>query len=926
MSQRILSRTQQQTLNNTQSQLDNHYIPIGIKTNVYKFRQVSGSIYLTRFGELTNKVQADTQNQLFQLYTGKEPIVVVWDGSTNLSANSENNTIKQQCNIGKYETGYLTQPKEITLETKTKNLYGKEYAMDIIKNNITLQFNNWIPTEDDIRDYFYVILDEKAKSIKWLQIESAIQVFNESSNNFQYCEVAFTNVGDKYTQTGKSILDFIQVQPIGDGYCFPKEEHKANGDIVVSLDESKLPHNVKPANTLQLDFTSGAGLSSILCFGRRQSNLIDSNNGVYNYEIDKPQILFIYDIREPIISEFFYNQPNLNSYLMVGAQPTKEGIWKSYKDAYQGNSRIGEYNILNQKEVMTGLKHDQEKVRASNSNVNEKTNWSNKELFDVDFQNQLKFNTNPYCKSVEDFKTKLKYCDFLNINSMINFSSNVFDYDYRETKKWKLTDTLGILGNIVNIVVGGLDIGWTSSNILKDVQNDLNIIIPCITYEDGMLALDKAAPLPLDVFFDDKSQKVLPTSTNVLSSWRVRFTDQFIDESQVRDNAEIGKGGKGVWNTKYLGQTKYEDGTWINDDHTPFKFNPKSFRAYNPSNDSFNFIIDYLDFKAIASCDYRISCYDRNNDPIYYYVGETNSKARGDIRIWGNAIKFNFWDRYNTSGEINYPEKPIPPKPPVDFIGFDVPLPNQDNLLIDMDDWKQLSNYPTIKFKKEWIMNPGNCGPSHCAPDKFNLWLKVNWPAGDNYNLIGFRDGNYDIDKVSYKLDDPSVNYSLIKQIYIRFENGTEKFIDVQQKEGQNFYKKINMIEGMDKYFYTLWSEDEPEKYAAIFKIDPNRVYEENYWSKKLNYYSEELKNYVGYDLFYKFNKYDISILIDNVYQNVKIDVDISFNSINAQKVVNDGKNKLVPNNYFLWTGRIIEEKDLLPKINLKIQQIKVFY
>ena len=933
MSQRILSRTQSQTINNVQSQLDNYWIPSGEKVNVYKFRQVSGSRYLTPYGELPNNVVGETQTQLFQVFTGKEPIVVVWEGSTKLEGNS-NNTITQTCNIGEYETCYLSQPKELSLETKTKNLYGKDYATNIITYNISLQSNRWIPDENDIRDYFYLILDEKTKSHKWLQIDNVSLIYNESSNNFQYAEISFSNVADKYTETGKSILDFIQVKPIGDGYCFPKETHKADGSIVVELDEKKLPHNQKGANTLQLDFTSGAALSSFFCIGRKKSKLLD-NNGAYTYEVDKPKILLVYDFKEPNISQFFYNQPNLNSYIMTRVQPTKEGIWKSYKDAYKGNNRIGEYNILNQKEVITGLKHSPSQVRSTNINMNTNTNWSNRVTFDIDFGSVFKNNILPYSKPIETLTRSCNYADFLNINAFANFSSDVFDYDYRETKKWKLSDTVGILGGLVNLVVGGLNIGWTTSEILKDVDNSINCIVPCISYEDGMLSLDENAPLPLDVFYDDKSQKVLPTSTNVLSSWRFRLTDRFFDSENIKENKEPGQGGGGVWDTKYLGQTKYENGEWINPDHTPLRINLKTFKPANPTQFNFDFIIDYIDFKAIASCDYRLTSYDDGNNPLYYYIGETNGKARGDIRIWGNSMKLNFWDKYNTDGEINYPIKPISPTPDKDLVGIDLPILNNNELTINETKWIHLSNFPNLVFEKKKIKKGGGCGPVHCYPTYYGYEYLTNWPANNelenkNYNLIGFNKNNeYKLKTNIVNYIDKSVFFPKIGYLLISFNDKRINDIVLEIQEKNTNIIKITKTINKDLFLSELWQEEIPEnKYVA-------RYFESGYLGGEatMSYKSNATNEFLGFDVYCNLKDIVLYLELNILESKISTDIEFVFDMINLMKITNNNQNpnKVVKTNHFYsrtsfnYLDKYIKDH-LTPKIDLTIESIKIFY
>ena len=892
MSQKFL-QNQSKLLNNTLSQFDNFYQPIGSKVNVYKFRKVSGSIYLTRYGEVPINTKSGNYQQTFQVFTGKEPIVVVWENSTKLIGNGYNITKKYQ--VGDYETCYLSQPKDISNEITTKNLYGKEYTMTYLKYNISLQSTTWLPSEDEIRDYLYLIFDKKSQSYKWLEIVSITPIYNEETNKIQYCEINFESINDKYTQTGKSILDFVQMGAIGEGYSFPKETYQANGEIVVELDTNYLYD--LGCNSLQFDFTSGVALSSVLVVGRRKSTI---QNG--NIVVDKPHLLWLYDTQIPILSKFFYNQPNLNSYLGVRFQPTKEGIWKSYKDAYKGNNRIGEYNILNTKEVITGLKHDQKLVRSTNPNINTYTNWTKERNFFIDFGNVFEYDINPYVLSEKLTNKQCNYVDFLNINSMVNFASEVFDYDYKETKKWKLTDTLGILGNLVNIFVGGLDIGWTTSNILSQVPNDLNLIIPCISYEDGMLALDSTASLPLDVFYDDKSQKVLPTSTNVLTSWRFRLTDRVVDTSQIREGAELGKGGSGVWDLKYVGQKQFEDGTYINVDKTPFRLKLSTTTAAIPSNADFEFIVDYIDFKAIGSCDYRISGYDNANNSIYYSIAETNAKARGDIRIWGNAIKFNYYGDFNVEGQVNYPNYENPPKPNNDLIGFEILLNDYEKQIFALDIFKETKGSgnkitwtyiePTLWYKEDLYFeydekitggecngwgSQAHCGRPHITPVKATNWPAIITTENKQNNVMGLKENTIltlPTKTITYK--DLSIDFDMINKLIINFSNNQKLELTKQQIT----QKHIKFIKE-----YQINDSD-------------NWIYQENVFGGYYTTINGNVNQPLNGDIYGQIKKLEINVNFDNISKQISITFDIQYYQVNLSYDGNINNNYVMNKKY----------------------------
>lgn len=756
---------------------DKAYRPLGRKTNLYKFRQTSGSTTITKFGEVENNVDLEKNiQQNLKIYTGKEPITIYWENSTKLEAQNDN-TIKQTFQIGNYHTIYQKDITSINSSNDNKKIFNVDYTTEQIKYSLSFESVDWIPNENDIQDYFYLMLDKKANCNKWLQITSVTPYYNEVNNTIQYVEITFESINDKFSETGRTILDFIQNGAIGDGFAFPKEKWE-NGKINVELDDQYLPENRNGVNSIQYDFMSGAANLSFFHIGRRKS-IKNSDN---TYTIETPKLLFLYDVLQPNKSNLFYNQPNLNSYISMNAQPTIEGIWNSYKQAFQGNNLLGSYNVLNQKKVLGGLKTNDNEVRKTNPDLNSWANYDKNIKVECDFKDQFSFDTSPYHQATPYLKRNLSYSDFFNINAFATFGMDVFNYEYKETKKWKLTETLGVLGSVVNFIIGGIDIGWTTAKKFNEVFGKINCTIPCVSFESGKIAVDNNSPLSFDVFNDNQEQHILPLPINVMTSWRFRFTDKFIDSSQIKHDQPIGRGGNGIWDTKYLGQTKYEDGTWINENHTPFKLNLQTFEVYR-ENEDIEWVLDFTDFKTIGICDYRISAYDKANQIIYSSINKTNAKVRNDIRIIANQIKFNFWDKYNTSGEVSYPEKVENLPPNYSLIGEEqkVDIPLNKNLF--NNEYKTNSNFNEgafniIKYKDREIMNMKSYLEQHSSG--FEIHQKTNFNFTNLYNgmVLDQNVVDYDTHQVSFE----NINLSNAKKIFL-----DTTFGEIELNQNNNF-------------------------------------------------------------------------------------------------------------------------------------------
>lgn len=643
---------------------DNLTTKVGKPIYLYKFRKTSGNIKLTNLGERSIDYDNNIFRQSTNVYTGKEPITVVWEDSTKLSVDNQDNIIKE-CKVGTYYELYFEDTTDNNLTIDNLQILDKNYVNSYITKNLQLKSYNWEVNENDTLEYVYLILDKRNQSLQWLEITNYRNYYQEETRNFIESEITFESVNLKYSQSGKTLIDFIQLGSLGEGYAFPKEEYDNNGKATISLDQDLLLRTNDGVRQIQYDFNNGVGNSDFLFWGRVKETLIKEENGVYQINVAKPQMLFPYRANFPKSGTFFYNKPNLNSYVVLNASPTKQEVWASYKEAYKSNDRIGEYNVDKTKQVLTGFKCDLAQVRNSNKDWKTNLNWDNQRSVALNLP-KINLTPIPYVKNINQINRQATYCEFFVINSFLNWYTDVIKFDYRETTKWKLTDTLGILGSITNTLVGGLDIGWTSTNTLGPDQ-PLNFLIPCISFEDGKSALSDPAPLPSDIFIDSNIKKVLPTSTNVLTSWNLTLTDQFIDTS-ITDNLiqEEGKGLNGIWNTKYLGQTTDEQGRKLLQDGRQLELNLNTFVMYKPSTNN-GFIVDIDKHHTIGECDYKVSGYNANNETIYTLYSETNAKARNEITLWENMNKYNYYDKFNTLGQSTWPKQVIPPTPPVEF-------------------------------------------------------------------------------------------------------------------------------------------------------------------------------------------------------------------------------------------------------------------
>lgn len=643
--------------------------PIGIPVYIYKFRKVSGiTPFTTKGQEELEDVDVNEAFQFINIYNGNEPLTVVWEDSTKLEVNS-NDQIVKHLKVGTYYKAYL-QRNNVDNEIQNDNvtIFNIEYKTEFARKSLVMECYDWEPNMQDQMMFFYIIIDPRVELPQILELKSYVNEYNHMTEKFIYSTLNFENVNFKYAATGRNILETIQFKSIGEDYAYPKEVHNTNGEVDVILDENKIYKN-QGINNIQFDFINNVALSDIEIIGRSKNIINKIDDKTYKMQVFKPSRLLLYQTLTPKPNLFTFNTANGNNVFSNLMQFDKAGTWNSYKDAWTNNNALGNYNILETKEVRAGLKFNQavQNINAENT-LMENISYIQTQDFFNDSELTQNLTTVAYCKNTVSKKgdNKKTLSEWLNINSFYNSNIEALSYSYREIVKYSLPKTHSILGGIFSFFTGGLDWGWTKTNQIKSLFKKVNLSFPLITYLDfqsivGVDSTDKKL-LFADFFDDNKANNMIPVNTTILNSYRFSLTNYFQDSTNVKSDKVLGEGKDGVWSTIYLGQTKYEDGAPINTDSSPLNLDLSTFKPMSSLNSS-EFIIDRISFRAIGSTEFKISAFDYSEKEIYGFYGKTVSKIKNDLRLWKNEMKFNYYDKYNTIGQVKWPQvvKPITP-------------------------------------------------------------------------------------------------------------------------------------------------------------------------------------------------------------------------------------------------------------------------
>lgn len=689
---------------------------VGKKINVYKFRKISGITAFTTQGQQGLAYNPNNAGQYIHIYSSNEPVTIVWEGSTKIET-INNQELEKTLQVGKYETMWFNN-NDISsdLEDADIDIFNINYKTQTAKRTIQLASKEWEIELHDQMNYLYLVLDPAVKFPQLLEIKHYSNKYHHTDNKkFLYSIATFESVNFKFAQSGRNILETIQFSAAGEEYAYPKEIINEDGEVEVILDEEKLDYiNIKGVKTIQIEFNNAVNFSSIRFLGRKKNVLKENvSNKLKKFKVDTPSFLFTKELLPPIINNFTYNTPNSTNIFTNLTGLSKKSVWNSYKEHWKDASSGGGYNILEQKEVRAGLQFDD----GVQNDTDPAHLWEDDFKVKMsswfsDLETKSSLQTISYCKDVINGSDYNKtFADWNNINGIYNSNTEALNYSYEEITRWSLKDVLGVLGGVVETLMGGLDYGWVKTKLIKTMFKRFNFTQPWITLNDFKAIYGnnydlQKKPQPLDFFDDNRSKNMLPVNTNIYCAYRFGLTNYFKDTENVIQGNELGKGGNGVWKTLYLGQTTFEDGTTIFNNNEPLKIDLAGFTSHT-SLDSEEFIIDYIDFKVLGATDYKISCYDVDGNEIYGYYGKTTAKIKEDLRLWTNRMKLNYYDKYNTIGQIDYP-KPIEPNNPDDYI--------QENVSIDVNE----------KIYKNWDASPFTFEMRW--EDGFNdqVWLKVN--------------------------------------------------------------------------------------------------------------------------------------------------------------------------------------------------------
>lgn len=642
---------------------------IGYAVNIYPFRPVSGITHFTETGEKDLNWKSSDFRNCIDLITSSDPMIYYWDDSYHSQVYFPGDEwAVKKFNVGaKIECYISNYTKNVELNNISLGAPGKENAYTYIQmtRNISMFTCQWTPTDDEMRHYLFVVVDKKANSPQFLRAVDSTPLYTPSGK-YLGSNVTFTNVNLAFSQSGKDILNFPKVAAPGGNYAFPKEVETENG--IITILDNDIINNVG-VNDIQLYFEGAYSLNSIYVLGRPADVK----------KLYPTRRLLLVNPHPPISSALDVTGVCANEYYACfSAKPIFYGLWDNWKQKLEAL-----YNNTAKKTFLGGV--------SINYAETEQTNGITDDTQDYNLWNNWRFKpTTNHTYDTRDVwacdesitfnnTDTMSVCDFLNHNSTIYSCYEQLPTEYTEFTKFTLTD-FGFFGKIaqwcINFVTANLlpPVGWLTSSTPVPRKN-INLLIPISVYNIAktICADTTLQPIPYDVFTNSQDFTG-GGNENVNCGFRAELTDLFYSPSQknYREDATIGTGKDGYWNTLYLGQTKFKnDVTFKEASNDEFemliwKSDCKAIRN-NTQSASGGYEIDFVQYQGIgkANCRLNFHKYIGGNfttaTSTYEARQKTNALFKDDIKLWRNQLKLNFSEEMNhRGGTLSYPEALLP--------------------------------------------------------------------------------------------------------------------------------------------------------------------------------------------------------------------------------------------------------------------------
>lgn len=451
------------------------------------------------------------------------------------------------------------------------------------------------------------------------------------------------SIGEKYSTTGTYVLNYKNNGVALVAYDFnAKEWYEIANEKGFTVAIDKLRN--RPITNMQIEVFGKGVLSDFYVMGRPISETSNSNGEVVN----SPRHLFFNRGASPITTQQEATRPlarNTAYYVIERSQLDLLSWWKDWKE-----SIVAEANISKKKEWMGVLK-----VHYGDYHTKQRS-WWEKAAFVVSWPLSGALKHYGIWNPWEDHQTLAKNIltinadnnGVLDIGQMMvqNFFKNKsvlrLPMHYTEQIPWTLKN-IPLVGGFLDKLSLGLPIAWSQTNNLGGQDFNITGVVPQTLLDfflNGVFGLKLIdgktyGIIPLDGLKD--GSEVFMSDGEFATATRVYLTDQFknsrpkgyngimINEDIVLSTKDIG--------VKRNGETEqsYRDRQLILEGVVPVEKDATTD----------GFAIDYFGMHFLGAADVKLTFLDKDDNPVYTTLFQTNSKINKSLRDWHTGVKLS---------------------------------------------------------------------------------------------------------------------------------------------------------------------------------------------------------------------------------------------------------------------------------------------
>lgn len=779
---KINLNTWKATIDNLLGDISDWEAPIGQKVYLCEFDIVSGFIYINERGEDTilNNPQENKTNVMVQ--TSNEPIVAYWKDSFKSIKIEGQNLQRKKFDIGKHYEAYL-QSEEISLDSGAINWNEARFNAFNVNKAIHLYVPDFDANQIDIVKKLYLIPNKMGESLQWLRIVAVRPNYNVQRGEAHGAYLTLVNLNLLFENSGRDILTMVQIYQPGGNAAIPYVYTEESGKQVLGIDY-KYIMKTKGVNVCQLEFTSPVFYSGCWMYGRTKSN----------FTISPSKLLLPYKYNVPVASPLqSYAKPVNNYFAMYNVENVYEGMYDSWNQFIEGK-----FNTWAIKDFNGGLQMiNRDIVEGTNPIDSGRGQYSlmSFNTWPITYQQEINYNLNSNSFIRNNSVTfpsgfETNFINHVNNAALIFQNVDELPQSFKDTIRFSLSDIPFGFGNLLTAIIG-FDPSWSFNNRYIPSPRLMGVM-PCTTYEMAATIMEWSTDistnkLPFNFFTNNPESLSAFGSRQIPCSFNFSITDRFqsTNSKHIIEGAEEGRGGNGIWDTIYLNQTKFEDGTDIFADGSMLTWDPLSCVAIAPAKSYQEFEIDFIDYKVIGKCDCRMTFMNENGfdsqlDSIYENRHMTNAKYKDDNLLWDNHFVLNFSNNANNDGYFTYPSKVDPPLP-IGLEEYNINIQDYTILPSEVYDRWTTHSFPCSYI---WEIGTGYKAKYSVNLVKYNIKQNINNNDNGTLSLKYDWNGNENVmfDEVHDELTDELINPYTKLLMTIHFPN-TYNFVDQELGE-----------------------------------------------------------------------------------------------------------------------------------------------